>query len=388
MPTGINTYIIKLASICNLNCSYCYYFNGADNSYRGRPKLISQEIIRLMVDKIIAHTSKHGITNIDLSLHGGEPLLIDKESFVEMMYEFNRIDQAGVTTRRKIQTNAVLLDDIWIKLLTEWNIRLGVSMDGPKEVHDEFRVDHAGRGSYDRTIRNLKMALANEAEGLRTSVLSVINPAHSGTEMYHHLRALGVKKMDFLLPENNYAHPPMNFVPLGEATPFGDFLLDVLDAWLTEDNPEVKVRILDEVISSFMINDVMSDAIGTAPVRVAVIETDGSLEPTDNFKACSNNMTNLGLSIFEHDFDDLYYHKFFEHCIDAAQYTPTPCQTCEYLDICGGGRITTRYSEDHGEEGAFRNRTIYCHDLLKVFGHVGRLVNEVLETPEEVPVVA
>lgn len=343
---------------------------------------------RVKQHKIITHTLKHGITNIDLTLHGGEPLLISKASFVEMMRELDRIDQAGVVTRRKIQTNAVLLNDEWIKLLTEWDIHLGVSMDGPKEVHDEFRVDHAGRGSYDKTIRNLKAALANEANGLRTSVISVINPAHSGAEMYHHLRDLGVKKMDFLLPEGNYAHPPMNLVPFDGTTPVGDFLLDVLDAWLTEDNPEVKVRILDEVISSFTAADVMTDVFGTAPVRVAVIETDGSLEPTDNFKACRDNMTNLGLSILEHDFNDLYHHEFFKHCIDAAQFTPAPCQTCKYLDICGGGRITTRYSEDHNKESAFTNRTIYCPDLLKVFGHVDHLVTEMLETPEEAPVVA
>lgn len=119
MSTGIDTYIIKAASICNLNCSYCYYYNGADNSYLGRPKLLSHEIARLMVDKIIAHTAKHSITHIDLTLHGGEPLLVGKEAFVEMMYEFDRIDQSGVATRRKIQTNAVLLDDTWIELLTD-----------------------------------------------------------------------------------------------------------------------------------------------------------------------------------------------------------------------------------------------------------------------------
>lgn len=374
MATGIDTYIVKVASLCNLNCSYCYYYNGADNSYRGRPKLMSPEITEVMTDKIITHAHNHGLSDVDITLHGGEPLLIDKQSFVRMMREFDRIDQAGVTTRRKCQTNAVLLDPEWIDLLTEWRIWLGISMDGPKAAHDEFRVDHAGRGSYDHTVRGLQLALANEPNGLRTSVISVINPKHAGASMYRHLRSLGVKRMDFLLPESNYAYPPPDYEPLGPATAYGDFLIDVFDAWIAEDDPEVLVRLLDRIIRSCLGKDVQSDVIGGAPVRVAVIETDGSVEPTDNFKACADGMTNLGLNIRHNDFDDLYNHDFFKHCIEAMQHIPSDCSGCAYLKWCAGGRITHRYSAAE----QFAKRTIYCKDLYKLYTHVQGVVEQAL----------
>ncbi len=375
MSTGIDTYIIKVASLCNLNCSYCYYYNGADTSYKGRPKLMSSDIIQTAVGKIIAHTQKHNIAMVDLTLHGGEPLLMEKSFFLDMMHEFDRIDRAGIATRRKCQTNAVLIDEEWIDLFTRWNILLGVSMDGPKVVHDKFRVDHAGKGSYEKTVRGLRLALANETEGLKTSVISVINPEHSGADMFHHLRSLGVKKMDFLLPESNYAYPPQGYTPLGDCTPYGDFLIEVFDAWITEDDPEVTVRLLDRIIRSVLSYEVKSDVVGGAPIRVGVIETDGALEPTDNIKVCADRITDLGLNIFHNTFDELYYHPFFKHFIELAQNIPQDCSGCKYIKQCAGGRISTRFSK----EKQFANRTIYCNDLYKVYDYVKKRISDMMD---------
>src|SRR5262249_20455423 len=151
----------------------------------------------------------------------------------------------------------------------------GVSMDGPREVHDEFRVDHSGRGSYDRCLRGLELALATP--GLATSVVSVINPHRSGAAMYEHFRGFGVQKVDFLIPEANYAHPPAGYDPLGGETLVGDFLIEVFDAWMAEDDPDVLVRILDRIVRSMLGGEARSDVIGTAPVQVAVLESDGSI---------------------------------------------------------------------------------------------------------------
>lgn len=372
MSNGIDTFIFKLASFCNLNCSYCYYFNGADRSFVGRPKLMSMDIVSRSVDKIIEHAHSNSIREVDLTLHGGEPLLYKKSGFLEVMKEFDRIDHSGVTTRRKCQTNAVLLDREWAELMAEWGIYLGISMDGPQNVHDRFRVDHAGRGSYNQTKTGLALALEQEAAGLRTSVLSVIDPSQSGKEAYHHLRSLGVKRMDFLIPENNYAFPPDGYEPLGEQSPYGNFLNEVFDAWIEEDDPSTHVRLLDRMVRSFLGQGFKSDVVGGAPVNVAVIETDGSIEPTDNFKACADGMTNLGLSVNSDSFDDLYANPFFRLCIDSASQVPDECRSCRHFERCGGGRLSTRYSRLNG----FAGRTIYCNDLLSTFDHVGSAVKE------------
>ncbi|MGC4192915.1 MAG: radical SAM protein [Thermomicrobiales bacterium] len=376
MANGIDTYIFKLASFCNLNCSYCYYFNAADRSFMGRPKLMSMEVVNLTVDKIIEHAQANAITAVDLTLHGGEPLLYKKSGFKDVMKAFDRIDAAGIVTRRKCQTNAVLIDREWAELMAEWGIYLGISMDGPQAVHDQFRVDHAGRGSYTQTRRGLALALEQEAAGLHTSVLSVVDPRQSGRDAYRHLRSLGVKRMDFLIPESNYAYPPDHYEPLGESTPYGDFLNEVFDAWIEEDDPSTNVRLLDRMVRSFLGQGFKSDVVGGAPVNVAVIETDGSIEPTDNFKACADGMTDLGLSVYSNSFDDLYADPFFRLCIASSSQVPEMCHSCRHFDRCGGGRISTRYSREEG----FARRTIYCNDLLASFDHIGAAVRALGET--------
>jgi len=365
---GIDTYIIKTASFCNLNCSYCYYFNGADTSFKNRPHYMSQEVVVKTVDRILSHAAKHHLNNIDVSLHGGEPLLMGKSRFIEMMREYDRLDRAGIKTRRKVQTNGVLLNDEWLDLLNEWQLLIGVSIDGSKETHDAFRVDHHGRGSYLRTVRGLKKAIGRGNQVAKVGVISVINPSVSGAETYTHLRSLGVEWIDFIIPEGNYANHSVDYVPLGDATPYADFLIEAFDAWMQEDNRNVRVRGFERLIRGSLGQTVNSDAHGSSPVRVAVIETDGSMEPTDNFKACADRMTDLGLNVFDNDFDDLFYHEFFDLCMPKRNTAtlPVACQSCRFQAACGGGRITHRYSTEHG----FSERSIYCNDLYKLYQHV------------------
>lgn len=373
--TGIDTYILKVASVCNLNCTYCYYFNGADTSWRERRSMMSHATVKRIVDQLIPHARAHGIDAVDLVVHGGEPFIMKKDRFLAMMREFDRIEEAGISVRRKGQTNGVLLDDEWVDILARENFHLGVSIDGPKDVNDAYRVDHSGHGSYDRAIAGLKLALSREASGLDPSVISVINPDYSGSRMYEHLRSLGVKRMDFLLPESNYAHPPDGYQPLGPMTPYGDFLREVADAWFAEDDPDVFVRLVGRISEALLGGDVRSDVIGTAPVRVAVIETDGALEPTDNYKACEDRMTDLGLNIWGNTFDDLYGHEFFRYCTAAGELVPSACGGCKYVSLCGGGRMTTRYSREEG----FQRRSIYCNDLYTLYKHLEHKLQHLLE---------
>ncbi|MFD1362759.1 radical SAM protein [Lentibacillus salinarum] len=372
MRNYIDTFIIKTAAICNLNCTYCYYFNGADTSYLGRPKVMSKDLIKKTVDRIIEHTHDHNLKYIDVSLHGGEPLLMGKDLFCFMMEEINRIEESKVVVRRKIQTNAVLLDHEWLDLLAKYHVNVGISIDGPEAVNDKNRVDLGGRGTYKRAVKGLKAALNYKLRGLNIGVLSVINPNYSGRVMYNHLRDLGVEKIDFLLPEGNYVHLPFDYKPFSNQTPFADFIIEVFDAWLEEDNPDVFVRLPDRLIRSALNGDSQSDVFGNSPIRVAVVETDGSIEPTDNFKMCEDRMTNMGLSIFDNDFNDLCKHNFFESVLLKEDMVPSECAGCKYVDKCGGGRITTRYSKEH----QFNKKTIYCHDLYKTMNHAESIVKQ------------
>lgn len=360
---GIDTYILKTVEWCNLNCSYCYFYNGQDTSFQGRPRYMPHSVLERAVPKIIDHCRTHSISDIHLTLHGGEPLLQPKPDFLWTMDQLDRIDSAGITTHRKMTTNAVTLNDEWAQLLARYSINLGVSLDGTREVHDAARVDLAGRGSYDRVIRGLRTALDHEDEGLMVGTISVLFPLENGKRTYEHLRSLGVKNINLVLPEANYVQkldPPTTEYGYRELT------LDIFDAWIAEDNPDVNIRFFQDAIRAVAGLPSFSDQFGFAPVNVAVIETDGSIQPTDNFRACADGMTELGLSVYRDSFDDLYNHEFFELCRRQQALIPAECAGCKFREICGGGRITTRYSATEG----FTRKTVHCDTLYGLFEHI------------------
>ena len=369
--SGIDTYIIKTVEWCNLNCTYCYFYHGQDTSFEARPRFLPRAAVDALVPKIIDHSRRHGVRTVHLTLHGGEPLLQKKDDFVWTMERFDEIDAAGIKTLRKVTTNGVLLDDEWAELLTRYRLKVGVSIDGPRELHDSARVDFASRGSYDRAVRGLQTALRwQHSHGLHVGTITVLNPSLGGGETYRHLRSLGVRILNILLPEANYVTP----LPVQErdGSSYGTLLTEFFDAWVEEGDPTVKVRLLSDVVKAVAGQPAISDQFGYAPVRVAVLETDGSLQPTDNFRACADGMSELGVNVYRDRIDDLYYNDFFRLCIDVAAFVPDECSGCRFVDICGGGRITTRYSVEDG----FSRKTVHCDALYSLFTHVDRVLRD------------
>ncbi|WAH98635.1 radical SAM protein [Arthrobacter sp. MMS18-M83] len=367
--SGIDTFIIKTVEWCNLNCSYCYFYHGQDTSFENRPRFMPRKTIEHAVPKIIEHCLANGISDIHLTLHGGEPLLQPKKDYLWMMEQFDKIDAAGITTHRKITTNAVTLNDEWAELLARYSVNVGISLDGTREAHDSARVDLAGRGSYDRVIRGLKSAQKFGDKGLKVGTISVLNPFENGKLIYEHLRGLGVKTINLVLPEANYVQPLD--APL-DGYAHKDLVIDIFDAWIQEDNAEVSIRFFQDAIRAVAGLPSYSDQFGFAPVNVAVLETDGSMQPTDNFRACADGMTELGLSIYRDSFDDLYNHEFFQLCRDQQLLVPEECSGCKFLDICGGGRISTRYSEKDG----FSRKTVHCETLYSLFEHIETVLDK------------
>ncbi len=361
--TGIDTYIIKTVEWCNLNCSYCYYYHGQDDSFNDRPRYMPRRAIESLVPKIVDHCRQHAITKIHLTLHGGEPLLQPKDDYLWMMRQFDAIDAAGIETYRKCTTNGVLLDDEWAELLARYRIHLGVSVDGRQSLHDAARVDLAGRGSYTRTVRGLQTALKWQDRGLDTGTITVLNPAESGAETYSHLRSLGVEAISIILPEANYVQ---SLPVTSDGRTIGDVMVEFFDAWISEDNPNVFIRLFSDMIRALAGVPYANDQFGYAPVRVAVLETDGSLQPTDNFRVCADDMTELGISIYRDPVEALWEHEFFRLCTQQQAMVPAECADCEFVSICGGGRITSRYSADL----EFQRKSVHCESLYQIYGHI------------------
>lgn len=354
--------VVKVAERCNLNCSYCYMYNHADQSYLRRPAFMSDEVFAQLLVRIREYCDRRSKHRMSLLFHGGEPMLMGAERF----RRFTNLarEQLGEKLESvKLQSNATLVDDDWIATLRELGITVGVSIDGPSEIHDQFRVDHAGRGSHTPVLKGL---LRLQEHGLLSGVLCVVNPAHSGRGIYRYFRSLGIRSMNFLFPDATHDVKERLYGQYGK-TPVADYLIPVFDEWVNEDDPTVKVTCFEDMIRAILGGRVRSDLIGNSRANYLVVDTDGSIQALDALKVCCEGTPESGLNLFEHGFDDLHkglplLHRVVHEGIPMC----ATCDACRERETCSGGYLPHRYSRTNG----FDNPSIWCQDLLTLFAYV------------------
>ena len=361
MNSLIKGLVVKIAERCNLNCSYCYMYNHADQQYLSRPAFMSDEIFRSLIDRVTGYCSARPDHKMGLVFHGGEPMLFDPQRLDSWLTEAKPL--AGQQVSYVLQTNATLVTDEWIAVIKKHNIQSSVSLDGPPKVHDEFRVDHKGEGSYDKTVAGLKKMID---AGLNPGVLCVINPRQSGIEVYRHFRSIGLRRMNFLFPDVSHDFKPILYGELG-ATPVADYLIPIFDEWFEEDDPNIKIRIFTEAIRVLYGASPRTDTLGLATQDYLVIDTDGSILANDALKVCFDGAPESGLNVKQHGFDDLEKgNPLLFQLVSEGMGLCQQCLDCPERNACGGGAVPHRYSRSNG----FMNPSVWCDDLLKFLGHV------------------
>ena len=373
----IRNVVVKIASRCNLNCSYCYMYNLGDNTYKSQPKVMPLAVVDELMYRVKENCLAHGTKGFSFILHGGEPLLAGKDFFKYFKQKADDV-LGGITELYfGLQTNAVLLDEDWCKFLGEFGYGLGISLDGPKAINDAFRVDHAGRGSYDDIIKGLKTAQSTgylQSPGL----LSVINVNTDPIEIYDHFKSLKVNGVNFLLPDANYDHLPPSSV-IDSETPYGDWYIKLFDQWFYERSDNT----IDITYFSMFVDYILGskstwDNMGKEENSVLVIETNGGIESVDVLKICGDGFTKTEANVLTHSFDDATQTALAKIYRYSGSMLSKKCLACPVSETCGGGYIPHRYSSKNG----FNNPSVYCNDLMKLITHIQNRVIENL--PEEV----
>jgi uncharacterized protein len=362
MSGRIFSLVVKVAERCNLSCSYCYMYQHADTSYRSRPKFMSDVVLDQLLLRVREYCDRHAPHQMALILHGGEPTLIGPERMGRMVGHSrdvlgDRLASIGM------QTNATLLNPTWVDLIQRYQIRVGISLDGPPHVHDSARVDHAGRGSHRAAVRGLR--LLQEA-GLNPRVLCVVNPSMSGTDIYRYFRSVGITWMNFLLPDVSHDNKQRLYGRYG-ATPVADYLIPVFDAWFNEDNPEVRVTLFWEIIQRMLGGPIGKDVLGNPLMTYLVVESDGTIHALDALRVCEDGIAQSGLNVFDHGFDDLHLGlPLVYRAVHEGIPLCATCQRCPEESLCGGGYLPHRYARANG----FDNPSVWCADILLLLAHI------------------
>jgi uncharacterized protein len=360
---NINQFIVKIASRCNLNCSYCYVYNKADSTWKQKPALMSDEIFDTVLERIRRHCLVTGQGEVNIVFHGGEPCLIGAEKFDAWCVRARQALQGVATVGLHMQTNGTLLDDSWVAACSAHRVAVGISMDGPKQVHDFYRVDHSGRGSYEQVERAIKLLQKTD---VAYGVLSVIPLGADPLTVHRHFLSLGCTRITYVLP--HFTHDTI--APIHRRygpTPCADFLIPVFDDWWFNSTAEIQIGDLRNMARVIMGGTSHIETVGNAPPLYVFIESDGDMEGLDNLRACKDGMAKINLNVRDNDFQEiLQADTMHGKAIHEGMPLPQGCAACPERDTCAGGYLPHRYSSSRG----FDNPSVWCADLLKIFTHI------------------
>ena len=369
----ITDYVIKIVSRCNLNCTYCYEYNMGDQTWRTMPHFMSGNILSLTAARIYEHCKTHDLNEISVGLHGGEPLLYGKSRMHDLLTCFSRALQ-GMKIHWGVQTNGLLLDEEWIRLFAEYNLQVGVSLDGPAQVNDRHRVDRKGVGSHSRVVENLLHLRSAEGQRIFAGCLTVIDLDSDPLEVFHHLLTLKPKVIDFLFPHANWDNiPAAKRQDPFAMTPFADWLIPIFDDWFEHFSDRVEIRVFEEIIEHLAGGPGSLESLGIQPVSLICVAPNGDIEAVDTLKSIPGQQV-LGLNLAKHSFDDVLGHPKYIMRQMGARSLADKCRRCPLVETCGGGYLPHRWSKDND----FRNPSVYCSDLMKLILHIRERVTNQL----------
>jgi uncharacterized protein len=343
---------------CNLDCAYCYYLaKGRMFPHSPQPRMADD----LLEDFIRQRLEGSAGPATHFEWHGGEPTLLGLDYFRRIVAFQQAHRPAGRLISNGLQTNGTLLDDAWARFLAQERFSVGLSLDGPAECHDAFRVTAAGHGSHAEAVRGFRLL---RRHGVHCDVLCVLHSAntHRPLEVYRYFRELGVTHLQFLplvQPEG----------PAGAAPEaIGAFLCAVFDEWIRNDLGRIAVQTFDEAFRPAAGQPHALCTFRETCGDVLVLEHEGSVYPCDHFVDPGHRLGNLRQQTLAALSADPALAAFGRRKRGGL---PARCRACEVLAWCNGGCPKDRIlAEPDGEPGvnwlcpAYRRFFRHCRPVL------------------------
>jgi uncharacterized protein len=334
---------------------------------------MADSIFSATLDRIREHCLLSGQKVVEITYHGGEPCLVGVERFARWCQEATAKLSDIANVRFVIQTNGTLITPEWLEIFRAYSVSVGVSLDGPATINDVYRVDKRGRGSYAHVERGSKALL--EA-GIDVGVLTVVQFGVDGLDVHKHLTQLGFHTISYLLP--HFSHDTIGEVKaVYGPTPCADYLLPILDFWWEHGTMNQEVVTFWQMSRVVLGASSLFDLFGNSTLPFVFIETDGAIGGLDTFKVDAHGLAETGLNVQAHRFIDIRrLSELHRQVIFDGVATPADCHACPELLTCAGGHLADRYSSARGLD----NRSVWCDDLLLLFGRVRELLGV---TPRE-----
>lgn len=371
-----SSFLVKVASRCNLDCDYCYVYHHADQSWRSMPKFLSAEHREAFARQLAEYVLHSDLKHCTVILHGGEPLLAGAQALANFAGLLR--EACTIPVDVSLQTNGLLLTIEALEILAKADVGVSLSLDGPKSANDKHRLTRKGRSSFDQTEQALTRL--QQYPSIFAGVIAVVDASTSASELFEYFDQFNIPRLDFLLPDAHWLRPP----PGRNQDPglYENWLVNAFDVWFDQ-YPHIPLRTFEALLDVCAGLPSGTDAFGFGDVSLLSIETDGSYHDLDVLKVTQDGATKLCGSVEDTPIAEVAHSPAIEQhrrYLRKSGLSDT-CQSCEIVEICGGGSLPHRF----GENG-FTNPTIYCNEMKRLVSHISNRLKEHLfsEVPKEV----
>ena len=367
-PEAFHLLAKPTGALCNLACDYCFFLEKKE-LYPGSRLRMSEAVLDEYIRQLI---ESHRSDQVAVSWQGGEPTLMGLDFYRQVMALEGKYRRPGMTFMNTMQTNGTLIDNDWCEFFKEHNFLIGISIDGPRELHDTYRHDKGGKPTFDRVMRGLRLL---QQHGVEFNVLTTVNRANAEQplEVYRFLRdEAGADWIQFIPVVERVAADGRRLYQEGSDVSarsvlpdqFGSFLSAIFDEWVQNDVGRVFVQTFEAVLRNWVGMPsgmcIFDETCGLGPV----IEHNGDVYSCDHFVVPDCLLGN----IMEQPLVELVAsEQQRQFSRDKRDALPKYCRECDVLFACQGECPKNRFTvTPDGEPGL----NYLCAGFKQFFHHI------------------
>ena len=387
-PPGFHLLAKPSGSTCNIDCTYCFFLS-KEALYPNDRSRMSAATLEAYIRQLL---ESHRVPEVTVAWQGGEPTLMKLEFFEHAVALVEKYRQPGQAVKHTFQTNGLLLDDAWCTFFKQHDFLVGLSVDGPRELHDTYRLDRRGKGTFDLVMKGWRALRRHDVE---FNILCTVNAAnqHHGRAVYRFFRdELHAKWVQFIPIIERATEQTIQIANKGwseqagkkrllytqtgnlvtERTvgseQYGTFLIDVFEEWVRRDVGQVYVQLFDVTLEAFFGRHLLCIHAPTCGYGPA-LEHNGDLYSCDHFVEPKHLLGNIHKTHMLTLVASSEQRQFGQGKRDSLTQQ---CQTCKVRNWCNGGCPKDRFAlSKDGEPG----QNYLCAGLEKFFMHTGPTFN-------------
>lgn len=323
--------LIKPASgLCNLNCEYCFYHDEMKNREVGSYGFMSEETLENVIKKVIEFSE----TSCTIAYQGGEPCLRGLDFFQKAAQLEKKYNTKGLHIHHTIQTNGTLIDEEWAKFFKKNHFLLGISLDGMEFVHDSFRKDTEGRGTFRRVMEGVDILNKYKVDYNILTVVNAVN-AKKASQIYDFYKKCGFEYLQFipcLQPLGKHTEKyPFTLTPKA----FAKFMNTLFDCWYQDikNQTYISIQPFEGYVQLLMREQPLMCGLSGICSFQHVVEADGEVYPCDFYVLDEYRIGNLN----ECSIEEINKRRKKLHFVEDSALVSEKCRQCKFYPLCRGG---------------------------------------------------